>query len=235
MRASRLFRSLGREGLAVALCAACGSSDPGWASDAGSGADADVASDTALSGNDGNGLVVLPEGSATGDGAGCSGDLRSVVDSAGKTLQTCAATQGCRPVGRGEGATNESAAHDTYKAALVRATESETMVTELFDVGWPGAPHRTLINSTVAAWVAAGRSPPGQRRGEADILGAFADGTPIRRYEDVTPTSDVRGDVEAMALYAGTSVRGVTRVESAQEVVAALSTGMSFRHRASSS
>src|SRR5918995_6595223 len=64
-------------------------------------------------------------------------------------------------------ASAECEAHPFYKAALVRATGSDTVLTGLFDIGWP-APHRVLRNSTYDRWVAAGRPGSGSRPGEGD-------------------------------------------------------------------
>src|SRR5262245_27610553 len=64
-------------------------------------------------------------------------------------------------------ASNEAAIHPRYRERLVKATENDTaFLEELFDVGWPKAPHRVLRNKTVAAWEAAGRPPFGKRPGE---------------------------------------------------------------------
>ncbi|HEY3040594.1 MAG TPA: hypothetical protein VGJ66_17785 [Pyrinomonadaceae bacterium] len=38
------------------------------------------------------------------------------------------------------------------------------------------APHRTLGNSTVEEWEAAGRPPHGRRPGEGEVIANFADG-----------------------------------------------------------
>ena len=57
-------------------------------------------------------------------------------------------------------ASDECNAHPRYKARLLAAEGRDTVLTELFDVGWP-APHRVLRNSTYERWQAAGRPPPG--------------------------------------------------------------------------
>src|ERR1700674_1211531 len=50
----------------------------------------------------------------------------------------------------------ESGAHPIYKARLIEARE--TVLTELFGVGWPAA-HRVLPNEATARWL--GRDPRG--------------------------------------------------------------------------
>jgi NAD(P)H-dependent flavin oxidoreductase YrpB (nitropropane dioxygenase family) len=53
-----------------------------------------------------------------------------------------------------------------YKARVVEARAEDTVYCEdLFDVGWPGAPHRLIRGRTVEEWEAAGRPPSGQRPG----------------------------------------------------------------------
>ena len=48
-----------------------------------------------------------------------------------------------------------------YRELVLKARETE----ELFDIGWPNAPHRVLRNKTVEAWEAAGCLPSGKRPG----------------------------------------------------------------------
>ncbi len=49
----------------------------------------------------------------------------------------------------------------------------------------------------------------------------------IPRFGPLPPTSRVRGDVAAMALYAGESVDSVTRIQPASEIVAELTANLS--------
>jgi hypothetical protein len=44
-------------------------------------------------------------------------------------------------------------------------------------------------------------------------------GRQIIRYDDAQPTRDITGDVALMAMYAGTSVRAVSRREPAAAIV----------------
>lgn len=60
----------------------------------------------------------------------------------------------------------EAHVHPEYRTLLGVATETDTAYGDIFDGGWPDAPHRTLRNSTVAAWETAGliaRSLPTSR------------------------------------------------------------------------
>lgn len=99
----------------------------------------------------------------------------------------------------------EANGHPDYQAAVAKAAETDTAYGVVFDGGWPDAPHRTLRNSTVSAWEAAGRPAAGRRPGEDEVLAATRGGGQLLRYGDDLPTADLVGDVEPMAMYAGQS------------------------------
>jgi nitronate monooxygenase len=113
-------------------------------------------------------------------------------------------------------ATPEADVHSGYAARLVSG--AQTVHTLLFDGGWPDAPHRVLVNSTYRRWVQAGRPGPGARPGEGEIV-AELDGVAIPRYAADEPRRATVGDIEAMCLYAGAGVTGITAVEPAAAVV----------------
>jgi nitronate monooxygenase len=113
----------------------------------------------------------------------------------------------------------EAPAHPRYRELLVAASETSTVHSSLFDVDWPDAPHRTLRNSTVIAWEAAGRPPPGQRPGEGQVLATDGAGDPIERYTSTSPRADVTGDVEGLSLWAGQSAGLVDTIQPAGEIV----------------
>ena len=115
-------------------------------------------------------------------------------------------------------ASHESTALPAWKNALLAASADDTVLTGLFDVGWPDAPHRVLRNSTYRAWEAAGSPPPGARPGEGDILGAYR-GDPLLRYSMDPPRPGVTGDLEAMCLYAGEGVERIEEILPAAEIV----------------
>jgi nitronate monooxygenase len=110
-------------------------------------------------------------------------------------------------------ASDECDAHPRYKAGLLEAEGRDTVLTELFDVGWP-APHRVLRNSTYERWEAGGCPPSGRRPGEGEQV---APGIP--RYAINMPLAGVEGDVEAMAMYAGQGVGTIDAVEPAAAIV----------------
>ena len=115
-------------------------------------------------------------------------------------------------------AATEADVHPAYFERLAGATAADTVLTTVFDIGWPDAPHRVLRNDTLVRWESAGRPAPGSRVGEGDVV-AVSRGSPVVRYSDVQPTTETEGDIGSMALYAGTSVDSIRRRASAAEIV----------------
>lgn len=105
----------------------------------------------------------------------------------------------------------ESGAHPAYVDALLRAASEDTVLTEAFSMMWPNAPHRVLRSC-----VAAAEQLDGDVVGEVDYAGQCM---PIERFGVMAPTSETRGRIECMALYAGESVGAVTRREPAAAIV----------------
>jgi len=117
-------------------------------------------------------------------------------------------------------ASNEVAIHPHYRERLLRATEDDTVyLEELFDIGWPKAPHRVLRNSTVTAWEAAGRPATGKRPGEGQVVATSKTRGEIVRYRSFTPAADADGDIDALSLWAGQSVGLVSKMQSAGDIV----------------
>src|SRR4051794_41049247 len=94
-------------------------------------------------------------------------------------------------------ASEEGGPHPPHKSPLLEAEGRDTVLTGLFDLGWP-APHRVLRNITYDRWEAAGGPPPGERPGEGEEV---VPGIP--RYAVPMPLAGMEGDLEAMAMYAG--------------------------------
>jgi NAD(P)H-dependent flavin oxidoreductase YrpB (nitropropane dioxygenase family) len=115
-------------------------------------------------------------------------------------------------------AAREANIHKEYQQRVLAASADDTLYSQLFDIGWPKASLRSLKNSTTTRWEQAGRPPAPERPGEGDIVARRVDGTAIPRYFFGSPTRDVEGDVEAMALYAGEGVGLVRSVQSAAAI-----------------
>ncbi len=111
---------------------------------------------------------------------------------------------------------------------MIDATETDTRwYADLYEVGWPEAPNRSLRNSTADAWEAAGRPPLGSRPGDGDVIAHFASGEAIVRYEPAAPMVGTTGDIEAISMWAGQSVALARKPQSAAEIVAELVSGLS--------
>jgi nitronate monooxygenase len=116
--------------------------------------------------------------------------------------------------------------HEQYRRRLVEAVETDAQwYPDLYDVDWPDAPHRALRNSTAEMWEAAGRPPLGRRPGEG-VIGTFASGEEIVRYEPAPPMVGTTGEIEAMSMWAGQSVALAHQPQSAAEIVAELVSGL---------
>jgi nitronate monooxygenase len=143
--------------------------------------------------------------------AGGIGDSASIRDA----RQAGADTIACGTVFL---AAEEANVHPIYLDRLLEAGPADTVLTNLFDGGWPDAPHRVLVNPTFTTWERAGRPEPGNRPGEEEPVASRA-GHKVMRYDDSQPTRDTVGDVAQMAMYAGTSVRAVNQREPAAAII----------------
>jgi len=114
----------------------------------------------------------------------------------------------------------EAHVHPDYRALLAAAMETDTSYGSIFDGGWPDAPHRTLRNSTVRAWEAAGRPAPGERPGEGEVIAVSHSGGAQVRYGSDLPTPGLTGDIEAMALYAGQCIGLAHTTQAPAEIIA---------------
>lgn len=148
--------------------------------------------------------------------AGGIGDARGVV--AVLALGAQAAWLGTRFL-----LADEMPLHEDYRRFLVEAPETRAeWYPNLYEVGWPDAPHRALHNSTAERWEAAGRPPPGSRPGEGEVIAHLGTGEPVVRYAPAPPLVGTTGEVEAMSLWAGQSVALARRSQPAAEIVAEL-------------
>lgn len=129
-----------------------------------------------------------------------------------------------RPLGVGTRcvAAEEAFAHDEYRRRVTEADETESVLTDVYEIGWPGRPHWVLRNSTIALWEAEPepRARPGDRQPQIVARrrrhGAVEE---LPRFWVDSPTADVEEGAEAMALYAGPSAGLVQEVLPAAEIV----------------
>ena len=112
----------------------------------------------------------------------------------------------------------ETATHPRYLEALLAARAEDTVLTEVFSVMWPDAPHRVLRSALEAV----------RDAGEGELLGETRDMgqmVPVVARSVIPPNRETTGRIEAMCLYAGESVGQVTRVQPAREIVEELVDG----------
>jgi NAD(P)H-dependent flavin oxidoreductase YrpB (nitropropane dioxygenase family) len=129
-------------------------------------------------------------------------------------------------------ATDESGAHPAYQQRVVES--EKTVLTELFGMGWPQAPHRVLPNAATDRWITDDpRGPTGVRRLHT-ALSAVGRLAPLavqlrlaRRASsgalDLSPAAPVVGmpaeTVDTHPLYAGETVARIARILPAATVV----------------
>jgi nitronate monooxygenase len=129
-------------------------------------------------------------------------------------------------------ATDESGAHPGYKQRLVET--DQTVLTELFGMGWAQAPHRVLPNAATDRWLTDDpRGPAGVRRLHA-VLSVIGRRTPmalqLRMAQrassgvlDLSPAAPVAGmpaaTLDTHPLYAGETVARIDRIRPAATVV----------------
>jgi NAD(P)H-dependent flavin oxidoreductase YrpB (nitropropane dioxygenase family) len=118
---------------------------------------------------------------------------------------------------------DEMPIHEEYRRHLIAAAETDAeWYPNLYEVGWPNAPHRAIHNSTAETWEAAGRPAPGSRPGEGEVIAHFASGDPILRYSPAPPMVGTTGEIEALSLWAGQSVALARQRQPAAEIVTEL-------------
>ena len=127
--------------------------------------------------------------------------------------------------------TEESGGHPSYKARLAEA--SETILTELFGVGWP-APHRVVPNRATARWLT--RDPRGPawllalHRAAAPVLSRVPDPIQRRLAAAQRPNAPMFGPaaatvggppnlIDAGPLYAGACIDRIGDIRPAGEIV----------------
>lgn len=113
-----------------------------------------------------------------------------------------------------------------YKERVVESRSEDTVYCEqLFDVGWPNAPHRVIRNRAVEDWEAAGRPVSGQRPGEGTRIGTVTragNTVDVPRYAAIMLTPEFRGDIEYAPFWAGESCGLVGDIKPAGLIVADL-------------
>ena len=113
----------------------------------------------------------------------------------------------------------EAGAHPIYQKALIKAEAEDTVYTDAFSTGWPKAPHRVIRSSLETA-----RAVRDEVVGERYLRGK-GEWAPVRRFQPVAVTKEVKGNIEAMPHWAGEGVGSVKGILPASEIVRELSSG----------
>ena len=129
----------------------------------------------------------------------------------------------------------ESRAHPAYKRRLVEG--EDTILTELFGVGWPRAPHRVLPNAATDRWLGHNSRGPAYVRAVHTLLTPLARAMPTQTQRrmsarprsgllDLSAQPPVRNlpeeTIETHPLYAGETVARIGDIRSAGALVAEL-------------
>jgi NAD(P)H-dependent flavin oxidoreductase YrpB (nitropropane dioxygenase family) len=130
---------------------------------------------------------------------------------------------------------DECRAHPDYKQRCLDARE--TVVTELFGLGWPDAPHRVIPNAATRRWLGGDPRGPGWIRAANRLTAPLASRLPPGvQWRAITtqrpsqpflgpqpPTDDGPANLlDSGPLYAGINVACITDIRPAAELVKAL-------------
>ncbi len=132
----------------------------------------------------------------------------------------------------------ECRAHPEYKRRLIAA--DETVLTELFGLGWPQAPHRVVANRATERWLRRGPRGPAPTRLANRALTPVAGRLPLSVVDRLaklqrpampllSPAAALEGapdsTVEATPLYAGKTVARIRDLRPAAELARELCAG----------
>lgn len=108
--------------------------------------------------------------------------------------------------------TRESRAHPYFKEAVGAAEGIDTVITDVYEIGWPGRRHRVLATAVT--------HDPKQAK---NFIGrTVVEGKPylVPRFSAAVPTDATSGRIEEMAMYCGLSCGAVSGEPSAAQVIA---------------
>lgn len=108
--------------------------------------------------------------------------------------------------------THESRAHPYFKTAVSAACETDTVITDVYQIGWPGRRHRVLETAVTRD----------SKQAKNFIGKTVVEGKPylVPRFSAAVPTDATTGRIEEMAMYCGLSCGAISSELSAADVVA---------------
>jgi nitronate monooxygenase len=107
---------------------------------------------------------------------------------------------------------HESRAHPYFKAAVTAAAETDTVISDVYEIGWPGRRHRVLATAVT-----------GNPKQAKNFIGrTVVEGKSylVPRFSAAVPTDATSGRIEEMAMYCGLSCGSISSEVSAADVVA---------------
>jgi nitronate monooxygenase len=107
---------------------------------------------------------------------------------------------------------HESRAHPYFKGAISAATATDTVISDVYEIGWPGRRHRVLATAVT-----------GNPKQAKNFIGrTVVEGKSylVPRFSAAVPTDATSGRIEEMAMYCGLSCGAVSAEVSAADVVA---------------
>ncbi|GGO10156.1 hypothetical protein GCM10010116_20460 [Microbispora rosea subsp. aerata] len=107
---------------------------------------------------------------------------------------------------------HESRAHPYFKSAVTAATGTDTVISDVYEIGWPGRRHRVLATDVT-------RDPkqPKNFIGRTTVEGKTY---LVPRFSAAVPTDATSGRIEEMAMYCGLSCDAISTEASAAHIVA---------------
>ncbi|MEV7807459.1 nitronate monooxygenase [Microbispora sp. NPDC088329] len=107
---------------------------------------------------------------------------------------------------------HESRAHPYFKAAVTAAAGTDTVISDVYEIGWPGRRHRVLATDVT-------RDPKQAKNfiGRTTVEGKTY---LVPRFSAAVPTDATSGRIEEMAMYCGLSCGAVSTEIPAADVVA---------------
>lgn len=106
----------------------------------------------------------------------------------------------------------ESWAHPQFKAAVCAADGADTVITDVYEIGWPGRRHRVLATPVT--------EDPAQPKKFIGRTSVEDRSYLVPRFSAAVPTVATTGRIEEMAMYCGLSCDSVSAETSAADVVA---------------
>ncbi len=108
---------------------------------------------------------------------------------------------------------HESMAHEVFKGKVVDAGAADTVITDVYEIGWAGRRHRALVTAATAD-----PSLPSTFIGKTTVEGR---NYLVPRFSAAVPTVATTGRIEEMAMYCGTSCQSISGRAPAADIVAA--------------